>query len=135
MTKKSEGHCGYDSDSGPNDIGPENEGDEGYLSPDSDSDSELVGPRKQGPAQGSFLMRARHLIACVDVVAPANRVKAICAFFTFILKPVYAPFHRVHSEWRISVHKKCDEFLAQSDNAELRSLCERFKAEFPIGGA
>jgi hypothetical protein len=133
LTKRRERHCGYDSD--PNDIGPENEGDEGYLSPDSDFDSELVGPRKQGPTQNAFLMRARHLVACVDVVAPANRVKAICAFFTFILKPAYAPFHRVHGEWRISVHKKCDEFLAETTDATLRALCERFKVEFPVGGA
>jgi hypothetical protein len=136
-TKKSKGpcishcYCGYDSS--PNDIGPENEGDEGYLSPDSDSDSELVGSHKQGPTLSAFLMRARHLLACVDV--SANRVKAICAFFIFILKPVYAPFHRANDKWRTVVHKKCDEFLAETTDATLRTLCDRFKMEFPVGGA
>ena len=113
-----------------NDIGPENEGDEGYVS--SDPDSEEDGPEVVNPAQGLFLMRARHRLACVDVVSPANRVKTICDFFTFILRPAYAPFNRFYSEWRISIHKKCDEFLAETTDATLRALCERFKAEFPV---
>jgi hypothetical protein len=113
-----------------NDIGPENEGDEGYVS--SDPDSEEDGPEVVNPAQGLFLMRARHRLACVDVVSPANRVKTICDFFTFILRPAYAPFHRVQGEWRISIHRKCDEFLAETTDATLRALCERFKSEFPV---
>jgi len=125
----------------PNDIGPENEGDEGYLSPDSDLDAELVG-RRRGPrfekpedaipAQSVFIMRARHRLGCVDVVAASNRVKAICTFFTFILQPAYAPFHRVYNEWRAQVHAKCDEFLSETTDETLRTLCERFKAEFPL---
>jgi hypothetical protein len=130
LTKKRERLCDYDSDSAPNDIGPENEGDEGYVS--SDPDSEEDGPEVVNPAQGLFLMRARHRLACVDVVAPANRVKTICDFFTFILRPAYAPFHRVQGEWRISIHRKCDDFLAETTDAALRALCERFKSEFPI---
>ena len=125
---KKRGRKGYDS--AVNDIGPENEGDEGYVS--SDPDSEEDGPEVVNPAQGLFLMRARHRLACVDVVAPANRVKAICDFFTFILRPAYAPFHRTYSEWRISIHRKCDDFLAETTDAALRALCERFKSEFPV---
>jgi hypothetical protein len=137
LTKKGGARCDYDS--APNDIGPENEGDEGYLSPDSDEGclhqpaSRYDKPDDAIPAQGLFLMRARHRLACVDVVAPANRVKAISTFFSFILKPAYAPFHRFYSEWRVSVHKKCDEFLAETTDATLRALCERFKMEFPVG--
>lgn len=137
-------HCACDCsrryDSDPNDIGPENEGDEGYFSSDPDSDSEPIKKRKPAydkpgdaiPGQGAFLMRAQHRLACVDVVAPANRVKAICEFFTFILQPAYAPFHRTYSEWRAIAHRKCDEFLAETTDAALRALCERFKMEFPL---
>ena len=154
MSKKPEstkkrGRKGYNS--AVNDIGPENEGDEGYFSSDPDSDNEPIKKGKQGkqgkqgeqgsrydnpddaiPAQGLFLMRARHRLACVDVVSPANRGKTICDFFTFILRPAYAPLHRAYDEWRISIHKKCDEFLAETTAAEVRALCERFKAEFPV---
>jgi len=124
MKKRKWSHCSW------NDIGPENEGDEGYVS--SDPDSEEDGPEVVNPAQGLFLMRARHRLACVDVVSPANRVKAMCDFFTFILRPAYAPFNRFYSEWRISIHKKCDEFMAETASAALRALCERFKSEFPV---
>jgi len=128
---------GYDSPSEVNDIGPENEGDEGYYT-DTDSEDGLPyskGPRFEKfddaiPAQSVFITRAQHRLACVDVVAPANRIKAICAFFNFILQPAYAPFHRCYGEWRSVLHKKCDEFLAETTDATLRSLCEQFKAEF-----
>ena len=135
------GRCeGYDSDSDPNDIGPENEGDEGYYTSDTDSEDDGLpytpGPRYDNPGdaipgQGAFLMRARHQLAVVDVVPSANRIKAIRDFFTFILRPAYAPFHRAYREWRATVHRKCDEFLAETTDATLRALCERFKAEFP----
>ena len=135
-------HEDYDSD--PNDIGPENEADEGYFSSETDSDSEPIKKSKKGrydkpgdaiPGQGAFLLRAQHRLACVDVVAPANRVKAICDFFAFILQPAYAPFHRAYSEWRAIAHRKCDEFLAETTDAALRALCERFKTEFPVSAA
>ena len=123
-----------------NDIGPENEGDEGYLSPDSDSDVELVGLRKQGsrfersedaiPAQSVFIMRARHRLACIGAASsPANRVKAICTFFTFILQPAYVPFLQAYSEWREKIHALCDQFTAESADDTLQALCKRFKKE------
>jgi hypothetical protein len=123
----------------PNDIGPENEGEEGYLSPDSDSDAELVG-RRQGPrfersedaipAQSVFIMRARHRLACIGAASsPANRVKAICTFFTFILQPAYVPFLQAYSEWREKIHTLCDQFTAESADDTLQALCKRFKKE------
>lgn len=124
----------------PNDIGPENEWDEGYLSPDSDSDVELVGLRKQGPrfersedaipAQSVFIMRARHRLACIGAASsPANRVKAICTFLTFMLQPSYVPFLQAYSEWREKIHALCDQFTAESADDTLQALCKRFKKE------
>ena len=124
-------------------IGPENEEDEGYLSPDSEEEGLPLqrGPRydKPGdaiPAQGVFLIRAQHRLACVEVASSLpNRIKAICAFFDFILQPAYAPFHRAYEEWRAQAHKKCDEFLAETTDVTLRAFCERFKTEFPLAGS
>lgn len=119
-----------------NDIGPENEGDEGYLSPDSDDGlpppvrNRLEKPGDAIPAQSVFIMRARHRLACIGVASsPANRVKAICTFFTLILQPAYVPFLQAYSEWRAKIHALCDQFTAESADDTLQAFCKRFKKE------
>ena len=90
----------------------------------------LEKPTDAIPNQSVFVKEVNIWLAYIGRLS-SGKEKAIIDFFRFLLSPQYAAFHTHYQSWRLSVHERCQIFLAQGVGAGLASLCNRFMQMFP----
>jgi len=99
-----------------------------------------VGPNVQGfdhpgdaiPAQRVFATEAFRLINVIhETPTQSARYLAIATLLHFLLQPEVEMFHWAYPVWRLSMNRKCEEFLQCDPPPEIQILCNRLLTEYP----